>query len=152
MSTEADLKAIQARWVLGLVSGEDLPTIATTLLSQGIESKALVELAGLSRTEAGAPGLFERALDELGCIAMEPTEALKHYAKAVSASILACETSPLDGAKRIWRATLYVGAHGFHDLDPFVYAASEAESRPQDRELFERAIIDEARRWHSAEF
>ncbi len=151
MSAEADLKAIQVRWVLGLVSGKDLPSIATTLLTQGIESKSLVELAGLSRTEAGAPDLFEQALHELGCIVMEPTEALKHYAKTVSASILARETSPLDGARRIWRATLYVGAHGFHDLDPFVYAASEAESRPQDRELFERAIIDEARRWRGAE-
>jgi hypothetical protein len=152
MSQEPDLKSIQARWILGLISAGDLPNIATSLLLQGIESKALIELAALSREQAGAADLFEQALDELGCGAMEPTDALKRYAKTVSTSILASETPPLDGAKRIWRATLYVGAHGWHDLDPFVYAASEAESRPEDRELFERAIIEEARRWSSFEF
>jgi hypothetical protein len=152
MSPKSDLKSIQARWVLGLISGEDLSGIATDLLCQGVESESLVELAGLSRNEGGASALFERALDELGCGAMEPTDALKRYAKAVSASILASETPPLDGAKRIWRASLSVGAHGWHDLDPFAYAASEAESRPEDRELFERAIIEEARRWSSHEF
>jgi len=152
VSPESDLKSIQARWVLGLVPPEDLPRIATDLLCQGIESKSLVELAGLARNEGGAPALFERALDELGCGAMEPTDALKRYAKAVSTSILASETSPLEGAKRIWRATLYEGSQGWHDLDPFIYAASEAESRPEDREFFERAIVEEARRWSRFEF
>ena len=82
---------------------------------------------------------------------MEPTDALKRYAKVVSTSILAAETPPLDGARRIWRATLYVGAHGWHDLDAFIYAASEAESRPEDRQFFEAAILKEARKWARAD-
>ena len=134
------------------MSPEDLPGIATDLLCQGIESRSLIELAGLSRNEGGAPVLFEQALDELGCGTMEPTEALGRYAKAVSTSILASEIPPLEGAKRIWRAKLYVGLHGWHDLDPFVYAASEADSRPEEREFFERAITEEARRWARLEF
>jgi hypothetical protein len=147
VSLESDLKWIQARWILGLISPEDLPRIATDLLGQDVESRSLVELAGLSRTEGGAVALFEQALDELGCGAMEPTDALRRYAKAVCASIRASETPPLEGARRIWQATLYVGAYGWHDLDPFIYAVSEADSRPQDRKFFEAAILEEARRW-----
>jgi hypothetical protein len=97
MSPESDLTWIQARWILGLISPEDLPRIATELLCANIESRFLVDLAGLSRTEGGAAALFEQALDELGCGAMEPTDALKLYANAVSASILASETTPLEG-------------------------------------------------------
>ena len=81
---------------------------------------------------------------------MEPTDALKRYAKAVSTSILASETPPLEGARRIWRATLCVAAHGWHDLDAFIYAVSEAERRPEDRQFFEAAIVEEARRWARA--
>jgi hypothetical protein len=95
--------------------------------------------------------MFAEALDELACGNMEPTEALELYAKAVSTSIVASEVRPLDGAKSIWRATLLVGVHGWHKLDPFIYAASEAESRPEDKEFFERAILEEARKWASTD-
>jgi hypothetical protein len=72
--------------------------------------------------------------------------------KAVSDSILAGEISPLEGAKRIWNATLAVNPHGWHELDAFIYAASEADSRPEDQEFFEKAIVEEARRWSMQEF
>ena len=152
MSLELDLKSIQTRWVLGLIHGSELPGLATDLLCQGIHSKYLHHHAGLSPNEGGAIALFEQALDELGCGFMEPTEALRRYAKAVSTSILASEVSPLEGANLIWQAKLHVAADGFHDVDPFVYAASEAETRPQDRDFFEQAIVEEAKRWNSAEF
>jgi hypothetical protein len=50
----------------------------------------------------------------------------------------------LEGAKRIWQATLNAELNGFHDLDGFIYAASELEERPEDKALFEKAIIEEA--------
>ena len=52
-----------------------------------------------------------------------------------------------DGAKEIWRATLKARIDGFHELDAFIYAASEMEDRPQERNLFEKAIMEEAKRW-----
>lgn len=38
-------------------------------------------------------------------------------------------------------------ASPFHELDPFIYAESEAEDRPSDREFFRTAIVNEATRW-----
>jgi hypothetical protein len=148
MTAAFDLKSIQAQWVLGLIRSDDLPDIATQALSGGIESKSLVELAGLAGNETHeARKLFDQALSELGCKGMEKTDALKRYAKIVSALILALEITPLEGAKRIWRATLNARIDEFHDLDGFIYAASELEDRPEDKALFEKGIIEEARRW-----
>jgi uncharacterized protein YbjT (DUF2867 family) len=148
MSSKFDIKSTQAEWILGLIPRDDLVDIAAEALAQGIKSKHLVELAGLSQTETQeAERLFERALDEIGQPGMVKADALKQYARIVSALILASKIAPLEGAKRIWRATLKAGIEGFHDLDGFIYAASELEDRPEDKELFESAIRDEARRW-----
>ena len=148
MSTGFDYKSVQARWVLGLIPSDDLPNIATQALSAGIESKSLAELAGLTGNETDeARKLFEQVLNELGGEGMKTADALKHYAKIVSTSILASEITPLEGAKRIWQTTLNASVPGFHDLDGFIYAASELEDRPEDKALFEKTIIDEAERW-----
>jgi hypothetical protein len=150
MSADFNMKSIQAQWVLGLILVDDLPDIAAEALSVGIESKSLVELAGLSRSETDeARKLFGQALIELGCQRMEKAEALGRYAKIVSTSILASEVTPLEGAKRIWQATRKAELNGFHDLDGFIYAASELEDRPEDKALFEKAIIEESRSWSS---
>src|SRR5439155_16214767 len=58
VGSELDLKSTQTRWVLGLIDDGQLPNLAADLLIQGIESKSLVELAGLSRKEPGAAVLF----------------------------------------------------------------------------------------------
>jgi len=78
---------------------------------------------------------------------MLKTDALRKYAKQIATSILTSEVSPLEGARLIWRATLKAGVQGFRELDGFIYAASELEDRPQDKELFEKAITEEAKRW-----
>jgi hypothetical protein len=148
MSTESDLKAIQAQWVLGLVRSDDLPDIAAQALSTGTESKSLVELAGLNRSETDeARRLFEQALSELGCEHMEKKDALKNYARIVSTAMLESKLTPLEGAERIWQASRCSRLTGFHDLDAFIYAASELETRPEDKALFEEAILQEASRW-----
>ena len=152
MSTAFNLESVNAQWVLGLIPTDDLRDIATKALSAGIESKSLVELAGLNRSETDeARKLFEHALNELGCERMGKMDALRNYARVVSASILESDLTPLEGAKRIWQATLGSAPMNFHDLDAFIYAASELESRPQDRAFFEQAILDEAARWGTPE-
>ena len=153
MSTGFNLKSIQAEWVLGLIPTNDLPDIAAKALSAGLESKALLLLAGLDGNETDeARKLFGQALIELGCQSMEKAEALGRYAKIVSTLILASEVAPLAGAKRIWQATRKAELNGFHDLDGFIYAASELEERPEDKALLEKAIIEEATSWSSFEY
>lgn len=142
------MKSIQAQWVLGFIPTNQLPEIAADALSAGIESKSLVELAGLNGMETDdARKAFERALNELGYKSMEKADALRNYATTVSISMVESSLAPLEGAKRIWRATLAANLTNFHDLDTFIYAASELEDRPQDKGLFEKAILEEAARW-----
>jgi hypothetical protein len=148
MNSESYFEPIMARWALGLIRSDELPDIAAGALSNVFESTSLLALAGRSQGETDeARKLFERALNELGHGVMSKTDALRIYAKITSTSILASEFTPLEGANRIWRAKRDSGVTGFHDLDPFIYAASEMEDRPEDKEFFERAIIEEAKRW-----
>src|SRR2546429_3242956 len=149
MNQSFNLEKIEALWVLGLLSADELPDLATKALAQGFKSKSLVELARCSTDETEEiRRLFDQSLREItGKRKMLQTDALRHYAKQISVSILSKEASPLDGAKLIWRATVKARVEGFHELDPFIYAASEMEDRPQDKELFEKAIREEANRW-----
>lgn len=143
------MKSIQARWVLGIILSDDLPDIAIEALSAGIESRSLIDLAGLNRSETDeARKLFGQALIELGCQNMEKATALRHYAKIVSATILASDVTPFEGAKKIWQVWLETHLYGFHDLDGFIYAASEWEDRPEDKAFFEGKILEEAKIWN----
>jgi hypothetical protein len=152
MKTNFDLKGTEAFWTLGLIPVDDLPNLAADAIAQGFESKALIQLAGVAPVEAQeASSLFQKALWQLGLGTMLKTDALKHYAKEVSNRILNSEVTPLEGAKDIWRVALTTRITGFHDLDPFIYAASELEERPAEKDLFEKAIMEEAKRWSTFE-
>lgn len=143
-----DLRSLEALRILGLIPVEDLPNLATDALVQGFNSKALVELAGLSGDEnRSAERLFEQSLRDMGQQRMTDTDVLRQYAMMVSSLILTSAIPPLEGAKRIWRAVLKIDPVGFHDLDGFIYAASELDDRPEDKKFFETAIREEARRW-----
>lgn len=143
-----DLISIQARWVLGIIPVDDLPDIAAGALCAGFESKSLLELAATSRRETDETRrLFNRALNELGLEPMSKSDALRLYANYISAAMLASEITPLNGAKQIWNAVLDSGMECFHDLDPFIYAASEMEDRRGETEFFEQEILKEAKRW-----
>ena len=144
------LQSIEALWILGLVPAEALPDIAIDALERGYESDALVELGGLAEDEmASAPSLFMRFLDNVRSRTMDRTEALRYYARIVSASILSETVTPWDGAKRIARvvASQRDDMGEFHDLDGFANAARELEARPEERATVEQAIREEAQRW-----
>jgi hypothetical protein len=57
------------------------------------------------------------------------------------------ELEPYAGARKIWHLAQAVNEEAFHDLDPFIYAASEYQERPSDRPHFAAEIVNEARRW-----
>jgi hypothetical protein len=54
------------------------------------------------------------------------------------------KVSPYKGAKENWRLTLAATEEEYPELDPFIYAASEYEDRPEDRLFFEKVVITEA--------
>lgn len=139
---------LESKWLLGFLHIEELPDIAANALANGFDSESILKLAICSKGEIEEiERLFKQVLKENGGGTMSKVDALRHYAKQISASILTKEMSPLKGAIFIWNATLNAQIPNFHELDCFIYAASEIEDRPSDKEFFESAIIEEAKRW-----
>lgn len=121
--------------------------MAEGAVAGGCDNENILQLSICSpndRDEVNA--LFENVRMDLGCSSMTMLEALHEYARFTAASILNEEISPGDGAKLIWKATLAAKLPDFHELDGFVYAASEIDDRPKERLLFEAGILREAER------
>jgi hypothetical protein len=135
-----DLALVASRYVLGLVPVESLPAVATDALVAGWDADSLRVLAGLNGAPSEARDLFERSVAVLGLALPPETEALAAVAHAISADIVDERVTPYVGAKQIWEASLRVEARA-PLLDPFIYAASEWEDRPEDRALFEEGIV-----------
>lgn len=148
MNDTYNLTQAESMWVLGLLRTDELPKLAATALAQGIESESILQLAICSPNDTKeAQQLFKQILQDAGGGRMSKIDALRHYARQISALILSADISPLDGARLIWGATINAKERGFHDLDGFIYAASEMEDRPEDKDFFENEILGEARRW-----
>lgn len=142
-----DTNTAVAYWTLGLLQPQQMRQVAQGLLASGVDSKLHV-LAGLSDSELDeAPDLFSQTMHALGRDKLTKPDAVRIIAKAVARQITQGDLSPYDGARRIWNASLEVAEQGFHDVDPFIYAASEYEDRPDDRDHFAAEIVAEAQRW-----
>ncbi len=140
----------QALWELGLLGVERLPEIALQALEAGVDSPALRMLAGLMGSEREeASKIFKQALKELRLPELSRQSAARVYAIEISKQILNGEISPQDGANKLWAASIQVKDPDFHELDHFIYAASELESRPEDKDFFNAAILKEAQMWAS---
>jgi len=138
------LNIAAANLVLGLAPVEPLPCVAVQALVEGCDSPALRQLAGLTEYQSEeAPVLFKQALLEVGLSLPDKCAAVFLLARDLAAQILSGQLSPYEGGKRIWQLTLVAG-RGAPELDPFIYAASEWEERPEDRPLFEQAIREAA--------
>jgi hypothetical protein len=129
-----------------MLAPEQLPTVAATALESGLESPALVSLASLSDDNPReARPLFSRALDELGIHMPSARDAVIDLSGKIASEILDESLAPYAGAKRIWELATRVAIEQVPELHPFVYAADEWETRPDDRSFFEESIIREAR-------
>lgn len=143
-----DILFAQSLWVLDLLDAAQLPDVGVKALEVGMDSRALRMLASLMQDEVDeAPKLFEEALKELSMPLLDRPNAARICAKAISMKILSGELSPQDGANRLWDVSIKVHSPNFHDLDTFIYAASEISSRPEDLEFFNREIVKEAELW-----
>ena len=143
-----DILIAQSLWVLGLLDAAKLPDVGVKALEAGMDSRALRMLAGLMQDEIEeAPELFEQVLNELSLPILDRPNAARLCAKMISSKILSGELSPQEGANRLWDVSVKVNDPSFHDLDTFIYAASELSSRPEDQEFFYREIVKEAESW-----
>ncbi len=141
------LTGAAARFVLRMISSDELPDIAVQALSEECNSPSLRRMAVLGATDLSidGPRLFQSALLELGIPLPSQADAAKRLAREVAEQIVRGECPEYEGAKQIWSLCDRAGrALAGHDLDPFIYAASEWEDRPADRRLFEKAIRAEA--------
>jgi hypothetical protein len=138
-----ELAGLAARLVLGLAGPENLPAAADAALKDGLISPALIALMDADPSEAST--LFDRALHELEVSKPSQREAIMQLAHDAAAEIANGTVAPYAGAKRIWELTSCAPAVRIPELDPFIYAASEWEERPEDRVHFEQGIISEAR-------
>jgi hypothetical protein len=68
-------------------------------------------------------------------------------ASEISSRIVSGAMSPVNGADLIAKTMYRYHKLEFHELDTFIYASSEVADRPEDRELFESAIEEEASQW-----
>jgi hypothetical protein len=140
------VKLLAAEATLGLGDAKSLASTAVELLTAGLDSPTIVAMASLSESETNeARSMRDRALSEMGVALPGVREAAKSLALEVARKVTEGCLPPYDGAKRIWDLTLRIHPERIHDLDPFVYAASEWEDRPADRAFFENAILREAR-------
>jgi hypothetical protein len=145
-----NMNLVQALWVLEFLATEQLPEVALKALEDGVDSPALRMLAGLVKNEiAEGTKIFVKALKELGLPLLSRRDAACVYAIAVSKQILSGEISPQDGANKLWNVSIRVNDPSFHELDTFIYAASELQSRPEDQDFFNTEILKEARVWAS---
>lgn len=144
-----DLLFAQALWILGLLPDERLPEeIGVKGLEAGIDTEMFCELACLTTSDAlEARKLFEGILKSKGMPVLSRADAARIYAKNISRQILTGALLPRNGANLLWDASIRVNDSSFHDLDVFIYAASELQSRPEDVEFFSQEIIKEAQAW-----
>jgi hypothetical protein len=139
------LALAQAMLKLRLLSPDDLPAIAREALSDGYDSPSLRQLAA-SNHDPDRETLFAKAVGEVGLAAVSARDAALTYARWICERILLDEIKPYDGAKAIWHVTLDLGDTVLPELDPFIYAASESEDRPEDRNFFDEEIKKHALR------
>lgn len=143
-TTQLELDA--AKIVLGLLLSTDLPDAAVRALEVGCDSTSLRILAGLTVADADeAKVMFDRVLVELDVSWPAKRDAAVLLARELAKEILNGTTAPYAGAKQIWKLSLRTADGHVPELDPFIYAASAWEERPEDRVAFEDGITAAAR-------
>lgn len=146
MSDDFNVEELKSKLLLGLIKLEDLPRIAMNGLSNSSDSDELVQLAICNEGDIDE---IERLFDALqintSSLDMSKIQALRVFAVKIASSIIAGNIAPYDGSRLIWQASINASITGFHELDGFIYAASEMEDRPLDKDFFEQAILKEAK-------
>jgi len=97
-----DIELASAMLIVGSLKGELLSQVANDELASGKYSDSLAELANKgSTTLRDHQQLFERCLEDLGFVILDPHEAKMYIARYYSKSIVDGSLSPIDGVKTI---------------------------------------------------
>lgn len=139
-----DLERAEALQMLGVLSKEELLQMAKDAVAEGCDDPAVTQLSICTLDELNAQ--FEKMKGQCDKDAMTMLGALRFYAKEISALILSGAMSPREGSNMLWRAQINSRMEDFHELDGFIYAASEMDDRPEDKAVFEEGILKEAKR------
>lgn len=142
-----DLLLLQSHWRVGSIRAEDLHKAATELLEAGIESPALVRLAGMmGASSADVEPVVEEVFREGGLAPVDDRTARWRVAYETARQIVSSEVSPLKGATQLW----YLA----NDLDlpkplrSFVYLAADYGEGPEDqateKKWFDDRIVETA--------
>jgi hypothetical protein len=131
---------------LGLLQSDRIKELATAGLANGFDSPMLRQLAG-GATGSDPRTVFLACTAELRIALPSKRHAARHLARTIATAVVAGSIDPFDAARGLGTISREVGGE-FHELDPFIYAESEAQSRPSDTAFFAKAILDEACRWN----
>ena len=142
-----DLSILQSRWKVGSLRVEDVHVAATELLQIGIESPALIRLAGMMEASSSeVEPVLEEAFREGGLDPVDERTARWRLAYETARQIVARELSPFEGATRLWHLATELGLP--KPLRYFVYLAADYAEGPGDRateeEWFDARIIEAA--------
>lgn len=144
-----NLRVLQSYWVLGYISDRELPQkVGVCGLEAGLDSEAVYELASLTTDEPeDARTCFRKILQENDLLSISKADAARILAVVISKQIIDGELTPYEGARKIWDISIKLADYSFHDLDSFIYAASEYDSRLSESNFFDNEILKEAFIW-----
>jgi hypothetical protein len=121
----------RARFALGTLQSDALPTLAAQLLGGGLDSPSLRALAGYTHPTMSEVGpLFERAMSELGFPPLQKQAALRLLARHYAHKILTGEVEPYQGATLIWK-DLAAEYEPFEEISTFVGLAAQIDDYRQ---------------------
>lgn len=147
MNNRFELERAEALQMLGILSREELLQMARDAVIDGCDDAAITQLSICTLDEVDEiKTQFQTIKGQCDKEAMTMLSALRFYAKEISALILSGAMPPREGANMLWRAQINSRLETFHELDGFIYAASEMDDRPEDKALFEEGILKEAKR------
>jgi len=139
-----DLRDIAVRYRLGLIDTESLIRVADTLLAEGRDTPAVVQLSILdSPIMADAAPLFERACTELGVPIPSKDEAVDELLRTYLESIASGGRPPREGLETVMREVYfphfasepckkYAGdSHGFEHLIGLYWGYDDLMERPR---------------------
>lgn len=140
------LYGVEAIWLRKHRVEGDLPALACDALLEGLDSPALVLLAGERRTavQADLADLLVEALAELDLAAPPEGELAERVLRYWCWRVTTERISPLEGARAIDRLIYESGApsavHAFSQLVVDWYAGGLSSRAALDREIRERAV------------
>jgi hypothetical protein len=142
------LSILQAKWQLNLLRSDDIPELATQILETGLESPALIELAGLiSPDRWEVTPLIEEAFSQASLRPISNEAAQWRLAYETAREIVDGRVMPLEGAVTLW--SLANDLQLPEALRYFVYLAADYGEGPRDpenqRAWFDAKIVESAR-------